>query len=151
MQTTTKHLFLYSHVRSSLAGIVQRLLLLTVAVLCLCSRLTAFVYQPQTHATTEQHVTAVTPKLRLSNELMVPLQEIEGTWIYESEPAAEEDEDDKKINTDEFRFPFLNSIYSESRYTSYIKTRLQQLTLQKKNHPFVSYLVLFHCWKSHLV
>lgn len=150
MQTTNKHLFLYSTISLPVAGIVQRLLLLTVAVLCLCSRLTAVVYQPQYHVTADQHATTVTTQLHFSNQMLPPLQDTEGLWIYENEPA-EEDDDNKKISSEEFRFPFINSIYSESLYTSYIRTRLLQLTSQKKNHPFVSYLVLFHSWKSHLV
>ena len=152
MQSMSKHSH-YTSINVIVAyGKLLRLFVLLLALLILGSRFT--IASISTHSVKNTKFTSAQSdgNQKPSAYLLTSLADSESIWLYESIAAEEEEDEYKKLNSVEFRSAFLNKLFcSEVFIASYFRTRLQQLNLQKNAQPFVSYFVLYHSWKSHLV
>jgi hypothetical protein len=133
-----------------LISLLSRILILAVAICSMSSRLAFSANKTSLFTTEKQEICKKTANLEQVRKTPVPFSQSENLWFYESEPA-EEDDEEKKINNEDFSCPFINShICSEAYYAGYLRTRLSQLNLQKNKQPFISYFVLYHSWKGYL-
>lgn len=126
----------------------SKLLLFAVAVLCLSSSLSIVAASSPLFAFGVKEKYLTTSKT--FSQVQSPVQESEALWFLENDPA-EEDDEDKKFIQDQCKQLFTTDyLRSEFYYEGYLKNRIQQLTFQGNKHPFISYFILYHSWKSHL-